>query len=89
MDGVVQAFPVIDTMGRQVMQTPEDVAQMLRLRAAGLGIKYIARKMGCSKNTVRPLPARWRLGGVQATSAQEHAARVGAVAGRAAATTSR
>jgi transposase len=35
------------------METPEDVAQMLRLRAAGLGIKSIARKMGCSKNTVR------------------------------------
>jgi transposase len=35
------------------MQTPEDVAQMLRLKAAGLGIKHIARKMGCSKNTVR------------------------------------
>ena len=35
------------------MQTPEDVAQMLRLKAAGLGIKQIARKMGCSKNTVR------------------------------------
>jgi transposase len=35
------------------MQTPEDVAQMLRLRAAGLGIKHIARKMGCSKNTLR------------------------------------
>jgi transposase len=35
------------------MQTPEDVAQMLRLRVAGLGIKHIARKMGCSKNTVR------------------------------------
>jgi transposase len=53
MVGVVQALPVIDTTGRQVMQTPEDVAQMLRLRAAGLGIKAIARKMGCSKNTVR------------------------------------
>ncbi len=53
MIGVVQALPVIDTTGRQVMQTPEDVAQMLRLRAAGLGIKTIARKMGCSKNTVR------------------------------------
>jgi transposase len=53
MVGVVQAFPVIDTTGRQMMQTPEDVAQMLRLKAAGLGIKHIARKMGCSKNTVR------------------------------------
>jgi transposase len=35
------------------MQTPEDVAQMLRLKAAGLGIKSIALKMNCSKNTVR------------------------------------
>jgi transposase len=53
MVGVVQALPVNDSTGRQTMQTPEDVAQMLRLRAAGLGIKHIARKMGCSKNTVR------------------------------------
>src|SRR5438105_13946281 len=53
MIGVVQALPVIDTTGRQVMQTQEDVAQMLRLKAAGRGIKQIARKMGCSKNTVR------------------------------------
>jgi transposase len=52
MNGVVQAFP-IETTGRQVMQTPDDVAQMLRLRAAGLGIKSIAHKLGCSKNTVR------------------------------------
>jgi hypothetical protein len=35
------------------MQMPEDVAQMLRLKAAGLGIKQIAREIGCSKNTVR------------------------------------
>ena len=53
MVAVMQALPVIDTTGRQWMQTPEDVAQMLRLKAAGLGIKHIARKMGCSKNTVR------------------------------------
>jgi transposase len=36
-----------------MMQTPEDVAQMLRLKDAGWGIKRIAREMGCSKNTVR------------------------------------
>src|SRR5512142_1578618 len=53
MEVVVQALPVINAMGRQVMQKPEDVAQMLRLKAAGLGIKSIALKMGCSKNTVR------------------------------------
>ena len=39
MEVVVQALPVIESTGRQVMQTPEDVAQMLRLKAAGLGIK--------------------------------------------------
>jgi transposase len=53
MEVVVQALPVVEMTGRQVMQTPEDVALMLRLKAAGLGIKQIARKMGCSKNTVR------------------------------------
>lgn len=53
MDDVVQALSVIDVTGRQVMQTPEDVALMLRLRASGLAIKAIAGKMGCSKNTVR------------------------------------
>jgi transposase len=53
MEVVVQAFPVSQATGRQVMQTPDDVALMLRLKAAGLGIKQIARKMGCSKNTVR------------------------------------
>lgn len=35
------------------MQTPEDVAQMLRLERSGMGIKAIAVAMGCSKNTVR------------------------------------
>lgn len=35
------------------MQTPEDVAKMLRLKAQGLGIKKIASELGCSKNTVR------------------------------------
>jgi hypothetical protein len=32
---VMQACPVMDWTGRQVMQTPEDVAQILRLKAAG------------------------------------------------------
>ena len=35
------------------MQTPEDVAQMLRLERSGMGIKAIAVAMGCSKNTVK------------------------------------
>jgi transposase len=53
MEVVVQALPVLEMTGRQVMQTPEDVAVMLRLKAAGLGVKKIAARMGCSKNTVR------------------------------------
>ena len=35
------------------MQTPEDVAQMLRLERSGMGIKAIAVELGCSKNTVK------------------------------------
>ncbi len=53
MIGVSQTLAVTQWTGREQMQMPEDVAQMLRLRVAGLGIKHIARKMGCSKNTVR------------------------------------
>lgn len=53
VEEVTQALPVIDTTGRQLMQTPEDAAQMLRLKGSGLGVKAIARQMGCSKNTVR------------------------------------
>jgi transposase len=37
----------------QVMKTPDDVAEMLRLRACGWGLKRIARQLGCSHHTVR------------------------------------
>jgi transposase len=50
---VTQALAVDDLTGRQVMQTPEDVAQMLRLERSGMGPKAIAVAMGCSKNTVK------------------------------------
>ncbi len=53
VEEVTQALPVIDSTGRQLMQTPEDAAQMLRLKGSGLGVKAIAKQMGCSKNTVR------------------------------------
>ena len=39
--------------GRQLIETPQDVEQMLRLQASGIGVKAIARELGCSKNTVR------------------------------------
>jgi transposase len=35
------------------MQTPEEVAAMLRLKALGWGVKRIARELGCSHMTVR------------------------------------
>jgi DNA-binding NarL/FixJ family response regulator len=38
---------------REVMQTPEEVAAMLRLKALGWGIKRIARELGCCHMTVR------------------------------------
>src|ERR1700752_5190365 len=37
----------------QAMKTPDDVAEMLRLRACGWGLKRIARERGCSRNTVK------------------------------------
>jgi transposase len=37
----------------QMMKTPDDVAEMLRLKACGWGIKRIARELGCSHHTVK------------------------------------
>src|ERR1700749_2120326 len=37
----------------QVMKTPDDVAEMLRLRACGWGLKRIARQLGCSHHTLK------------------------------------
>ena len=37
----------------QVMKTPDDVAEMLRLRACGWGLKRIAGQLGCSHHTVK------------------------------------
>jgi hypothetical protein len=38
---------------REVMQTPDEVAAMLRLKALGWGIKRIAKELACSHMTVR------------------------------------
>jgi len=38
---------------REVMQTPDEVSAMLRLKALGWGIRRIARELGCSHMTVR------------------------------------
>ena len=49
----VQLFPRGELPRREVMQTPDEVAAMLRLKALGWGIKRIARELGCSHMTVR------------------------------------
>ena len=38
---------------REVMQTPEEVAAMLGLKALGWGVRRIAGELGCSHMTVR------------------------------------
>ena len=50
---VTQALPGVEMLGRQLMQTPEEVTAMLRLAQAGVSVKRIAVELGCSKNTVR------------------------------------
>ena len=53
MSGFVQIFPREEFSRREVMQTPDDVAAMLRMKALGWGIRRIARELGCSHMTVR------------------------------------
>jgi hypothetical protein len=50
----------------QVMKTPGDVSEMLRLKACGWGVKRIARELGCSHHTVKQYLAA---GGVKAFKA--------------------
>lgn len=53
MDESVQPRSRGDLPRREVMQTPEEVAAMLRLKALGWGIRRIAKELGCSHMTVR------------------------------------
>jgi hypothetical protein len=57
----------------QVMKTPDDVAEMLRLRACGWGVKRIARHLGCSHHTVRDYVVA---GGVKPFKSPERAKRL-------------
>ena len=52
VDGV-QAAPRGEVPRREVMQTPDEVAAMLRLKSLGWGIRRIAKELGCSHMTVR------------------------------------
>jgi transposase len=48
-----QGLPRDKIAGRDEMQTPEEVAAMLRLKALGWGIRRISQELGCSHMTVR------------------------------------
>jgi len=53
MEEGMQPAPWGELPWREVMQTPDEVAAMLRLKSLGWGIKRIARELGCSHMTVR------------------------------------
>ncbi|MGY3404745.1 transposase [Bradyrhizobium sp. GM5.1] len=67
----------IDPRG-QVMKTPDDVAEMLRLRACGWGLKRIARQLGCSHHTVKGYVVA---GGVKAFKSPERPKRLDGLEG--------
>src|SRR4051794_9307287 len=62
----------------QVMKTPDDVAEMLRLRACGWGLKRIARELGCSHHTVKDYVAA---GGVKPFKSPERPKRLDGLEG--------
>lgn len=54
MQNMRYMVPVLDSgQARDLMQTPDDVAVILRLKQLGWGAKSIARELGISKNTVK------------------------------------
>ncbi len=53
MEESVQPVPRGELLRREMMETPEGVAAMLRLKALGWGIRRIAKELGCSHMTVR------------------------------------
>ncbi|KWV43932.1 transposase, partial [Bradyrhizobium macuxiense] len=60
------------------MKTPDDVAEMLRLRACGWGLKRIARQLGCSHHTVKDYVAA---GGVKPFKSPERPKRLDGLEG--------
>ncbi len=69
---ITESSSWIDPRG-QVMKTPDDVAEMLRLRACGWGLKRIARQLGCSHHTVKDYVAA---GGLKAFKSPERTKRL-------------
>jgi len=53
VDGSMQPGSRGELPRREVMQTPDEVAAMLRLKSLGWGVRRIAKELGCSHMTVR------------------------------------
>lgn len=52
-DERITGSPLWNDPRGHVMKTPDDVSEMLRLKACGWGTKRIAREIGCSHHTVK------------------------------------
>ena len=80
---VAQALPGVETLGRQSMQTPEEVTAMLRLAQAGVGVKRIAVEAGVLEEHGQALLARRRLDRLSEARAGQPARGSGELARRA------
>src|SRR4051794_31338233 len=84
---VVQAVPVMNMAGRQLMETPQDVAEMLRLQASGDRDQDDCSRDGLFEEHGKAVSERRRLGCVPAADSQERAGWAGGMACRAIAAT--
>ena len=76
-DQITDSPSLSDRRGQE-MKTPDDVAEMLRLRACGWGVKRIARQLGCSHHTVKAYVAA---GGVKPFKSADRAKRLDGLEG--------
>lgn len=77
LERITEGSPWSDPRG-QVMKTLDDVAEMLRLRACGWGVKPIARQLGCNHRTVKDYVAA---GGVKPFESPERPKRLDGLEG--------
>lgn len=74
---ITESSSWIDPRG-QVMKTPDELAEILRLRACGRGLKRIARQLGCSHRTVKDYVAA---GGLKPFKSHERPKRLNGLEG--------
>ena len=70
MEEVIEQAPRSEVdQGSETMRAPDEVPAMLALQALGWGVRRIAAELGCSRNTVRELPAPGRLAALSGAAA--------------------